>query len=528
MKRWLGVVAVGAMVLSAVSPVAAQLLPDEEVDQFIRNEISFPITYGFEGAGARALGMGSAFLAISDDISGFTWNPAGIWSLEVPIVHLSFGTNSQSGTVLGLRAGNIITGPSESDISTLETDNLGSLNGLNMFAVMVPFEFRRSPWVFGVSYSRTFEESEGWAFQANDSVDWVPTDEDNVADDPFAISLIGDTERRVDVINVGFSTKPFGRVAIGATINVYQGSGLTNEQQLYFFGNHPRSFPTTNPTDLQPTNFQSTYSYIDSLSYSGLNFTIGAKYVSENVNIGATIRTPFRFRQTSNFIIDSLEVQNGLQTNPLTQAVLRDDYVSEVEVPFFFGIGGAINVSENWLWVGEVQYRPFSGTDFRFLEDQEITPTGERIEEFETEPTLYEDAYSLRLGTEYLWNTGSDLFPVVPLRAGVKYDALPTFDRGLEVTLDGVTGEVIETRTVPGDQTTATSFSLGTGLRWSQIHLDLAYTYTSYTQGFVTQIDFPARPVETTDGNVFTGALFPSSETEARNHRFVLSFTGYF
>ena len=42
--------------------------------------LKYPQTYSFDfkGDGARAAGMGNAFMAVSDDISAGSWNPAGL------------------------------------------------------------------------------------------------------------------------------------------------------------------------------------------------------------------------------------------------------------------------------------------------------------------------------------------------------------------------------------------------------------------------------------------------------------------
>lgn len=47
------------------------------------------------GAGARSLGMGGAFVAIADDATANTWNPAGMTQLDAPEVALSCGFYSR-------------------------------------------------------------------------------------------------------------------------------------------------------------------------------------------------------------------------------------------------------------------------------------------------------------------------------------------------------------------------------------------------------------------------------------------------
>ena len=40
------------------------------------------------GSGARALGMGGAFIAIADDATAASWNPGGLTQLERPELSL--------------------------------------------------------------------------------------------------------------------------------------------------------------------------------------------------------------------------------------------------------------------------------------------------------------------------------------------------------------------------------------------------------------------------------------------------------
>jgi len=47
-------------------------------------EIEFPISPTPVGAGARAAGMADAFVAIADDATAASWNPAGLVQLETP------------------------------------------------------------------------------------------------------------------------------------------------------------------------------------------------------------------------------------------------------------------------------------------------------------------------------------------------------------------------------------------------------------------------------------------------------------
>jgi hypothetical protein len=63
---------------------------------------SYPLSLDFNGGGARAKGMGNAFLGVSDDISAITWNPAGLYrpddQYSQPVVGLGYKSVSSKAT----------------------------------------------------------------------------------------------------------------------------------------------------------------------------------------------------------------------------------------------------------------------------------------------------------------------------------------------------------------------------------------------------------------------------------------------
>jgi len=50
--------------------------------------IQIPFSYNPVGSGARALGMGGAFIAIADDATAASWNPGGLIQLETPEISI--------------------------------------------------------------------------------------------------------------------------------------------------------------------------------------------------------------------------------------------------------------------------------------------------------------------------------------------------------------------------------------------------------------------------------------------------------
>ncbi len=47
-------------------------------------EVEIPSSFNPVGSGARAIGMGGAFIAVADDATAASWNPGGLTQLRLP------------------------------------------------------------------------------------------------------------------------------------------------------------------------------------------------------------------------------------------------------------------------------------------------------------------------------------------------------------------------------------------------------------------------------------------------------------
>ena len=55
------------------------------------DRVEIPSSLNPVGSGARALGMGGAFIAVADDATAASWNPGGLTQLERPEISGVFG-----------------------------------------------------------------------------------------------------------------------------------------------------------------------------------------------------------------------------------------------------------------------------------------------------------------------------------------------------------------------------------------------------------------------------------------------------
>ena len=96
------------------------------------------------GSGARAVGMGGAFIAIADDATAASWNPAGLIQLETPEL-----------SIVGAYVDR------QEDFSSVvhpEINNKGKADdaNINYFSATYPFQFHRN-MVVSLNYQRLYE-----------------------------------------------------------------------------------------------------------------------------------------------------------------------------------------------------------------------------------------------------------------------------------------------------------------------------------------------------------------------------------
>jgi hypothetical protein len=164
-----------------------------------------------------------------------------------------------------------------------------------------------------------------------------------------------------------------------------------------------------------------------------------------------------------------------------------------------------------------VEFRSFSGklvSNLRPVNGIELTASGDRIEHFDETNPNWSNVIQLRLGGEYLVHS-----PIgeIPIRAGFRNEAFPYGEiSGYTVKYEGAKGSNINDSSrvsysffYSNNKVTGYSLALGTGIHWSQIILDVAYTYSTYQQ-------------EILQDNA------PYAENKWKNHHLNVTFTGYF
>ncbi|MFH1372442.1 MAG: outer membrane protein transport protein [bacterium] len=491
---------------------AAQTSQDYEYINYIM-ERPFVEGYHFDftGGGARAEGMGKAFIAVSDDITAGSWNPAGLYVQEKPIISLSWASLDPRGSTNS----NVFEGSAIFDHS-------GRFSGISAFSFIAPLRIKGHHFVGSFSLTRNFDEFQGDGFVGHgDSISNIAgQDMFNVSSD---FHYVSELQGGLNSVNIGFGTRVYRNLSFGASMNVYTGK-MVRDQYFDAF----ERWVSLKPDVVDSRRITGHATILDTSSFSGYNVNIGFKLKGEALDVGLVVRTPFSLNINTGRSIYTINRRAALDQGQLvtvgSDTVYFDDLLTKYSMPLMIGAGVVWRASEKWLLATDIEYRGFSSGQVERRDSLRIDPGGSNEEYYTKIDPRWNDVFTVRLGTEYLHQTGIGL---IPLRAGFGY--LPTPAPSIDV--DGRTSSAVNY-----------NLSLGFGIHWNQIHLDWGYTYSIIDWEMSDQyepVNDPDQPRivrnrhndwaytltketwEDTDPSVIM-------EQKNRNHHLSFTFTGYF
>ncbi|HOD66700.1 MAG TPA: outer membrane protein transport protein [candidate division Zixibacteria bacterium] len=460
----------------------------------------------FSGGGARALGMGRAFLGLSDDVTAISWNPAGLYTLSQPVISATYGST--------LPRGYTDTDPQfVLDPSQTRFDHNGWISGITALDFAAPLRIKGHPFVGSFTYSTGFDEYQGYQFSFDTTFRDTFTTPDTIFVDTvvhYTVNRESEMDGALKAVSFGFGTRIYREWSVGAALNVYSGTAVRHAASYessqdridYSFQEYSQVYATT---------------VIDSNRFSGYNFTLGVRYNASPLAAGLIIRTPFDLEVETDRSIYEIAKKNERVAAQETDTFYFDDMVTKYEMPWMIGAGVAYKANERTVLTADVEYRRFSTQGVLLRDSVKIDPGGENEEFFTTvaADTLWKDVLQVAVGAEYLWD---QTWGTIPLRFGLAYvpTIVPSYERDESDTANAVLG--LDSASVTGrlvakqERTNGVRLSAGAGIWWKQVHLDFAYSYL--TRDWDTGVP----------GTVRTGAF----HQRIRNHHVSATFTGYF
>jgi hypothetical protein len=271
------------------------------------------------GVGPRATGMGSAFVAVSDDASAMYWNPAGIAGLdkhEIMISHSRW---------IGDLDFNYVG-------AVFHFDKIGNV-GFSLTMLSVPEMVVRTE-IFQDGTGETFDAADlsaaityagmvGKRFSVGGTVKFIQQRIWHTKAQAFAIDL-----------GTKYQTDFFGGLVIGATISNFG-------TDLQMSGRDLRTFVDPDPTssgnnDQVPVNFETDKWNLP------LNFQFGIAFRPINTRMNTVLIAIDALHPSSNYESLNVGMEYGFQERVFLRAGYESLFLDDVEV----GINGGLGVNQ--------------------------------------------------------------------------------------------------------------------------------------------------------------------------------------
>ena len=371
-----------------------------------------------QGAGARAMGLGGAFIAVADDATAASFNPAGLALLLKPEVSFvareiqrkvsyeEYETTSR-GKVLEV---------SDSLVSNHHLDPM-------LLAGTIPLRVGGNNLALQLSIQRAYALNEGDSRKVTE----MPL-VTSATSGPTLVQQSIFQSGQIDLYSFAMAYECSERILLGVTFNQWRG-----RWDLY-----SDSSQGGDGTD-------SYINFHQSNSLDGENYNLGLLWRWPTWSLGLVRRTPFRAEYSYATTTGSnLSLPNALNAN-----------VPDVGLhwPTTTGLGVAYRPQPHWLVTADVEHTAWSQA--RFMTDN---PALNGVNFFTlSRANQAPDATTFRMGVERLWDTPAGW--IVPLRLG--------FSREPQPVMDPVTRQ----------QRIMYGLALGTGIKQGRYTVDFAYRY---------------------------------------------------
>jgi len=408
------------------------------------------------GSGARALGMGSAFIAIADDATAASWNPGGLTQLERPELSLVYNFRSNTEDF------------SSSSRAGLNFDNTVDVSELNYASFVYPI-----PWTFGgrnmvvsLNILKQFDFDRDLDFRFRENA-------------PSAGGLVSRSDTyeyrsrgALSSLSPAFGFEITDKLSMGVVMNIYD-HDILPDNEWKTRNNYKLRFRFNNVingnTDFRFDSVASTEE--DYRDFDGENFTIGLLYKpNERWSIGAVYHTKWTA---------DVKYRRRMRAFDGALSIGREERNQQITFPSALGLGVAYRFPNDKLTLSfDVTRREWD--QFEILDPDSMNRSNRRrsgVTGLNKQLSDIDPTYTVRFGAEYVFidETKPKQNYLPSLRGGVFYDPEPSGGRENQFWGIGVNGR--EQRG-SGEPVDFWGFSLGAGvLVKDRVNIDLAYVY---------------------------------------------------
>lgn len=334
------------------------------------------------GSGARAIGMGGAFIAIADDATAASWNPGGLIQLETPEI-------SCVGTFVQRYEDTYYTAfPDASE--ELDVNDYK----LNYFSLAYPFNVWDRNMTISLNHQHMFNFDKITKLEFNS--DFTTYSSTNT----YQLEQDGD----LYTISPAYAVQVTPSLSLGFTLNLWKDSINTNSWRV----DYSEEIIVQRPSG----SFESKVSHADVYEFDGVNYHFGFLWdINQMFTLGGVFKSEFEAGLKHQHYY-RVEQNNRSNTTVST-------FDEKMNMPMSFGLGFSVRFSDAFS-VGFDIYRTL-WEDYYIITStgKKISPiTGKDLDETSIDPTT-----QMRVGMEYLF-IGKKM--VIPIRAGLFYDPEPS------------------------------------------------------------------------------------------------------
>jgi long-subunit fatty acid transport protein len=423
------------------------------------------------GSGARALGMGGAFIGVADDATAASWNPGGLIQLETPEVSMV------------LSAERLIEERSFKDNPGASGEYHVTKFDINYLSIAYPFRWLNRNMIVSLNYQTLYDFNKTYNYHyryrsiitSMTETSLVTIDSEIDTSGPRRTVL--ETEGYLKALSPAIAIQVTPTFSLGFTLNYFHPE-LDCEWETNYKDNFqglnritiitntkPPLSPATTTTITDYSVSLATY-YHDEFEFkSSLNpldifrkktsFNIGFLWsLNRYLTLGGVYKAPFkakvRYRESYGYVQDMENVADPGDSVHISEPLIAiADEEQEMEMPASYGLGLACRFSDLFSMDLDIYRTEWQNFLLRQASGRELSLiTGRELSKSNTEPT-----HQVRLGAEYLFMIKNRY--IVPVRGGLFYDPEPT-----EARPDAFYG-----------------LSLGSGITVGSYVFDLAYQY---------------------------------------------------
>ncbi|MCP4683366.1 MAG: hypothetical protein GY864_13630 [Desulfobacterales bacterium] len=371
------------------------------------------------GSGARALGMGGAFIGVADDATAASWNPGGLIQVRKPEISIigAFNKRTQDTTY---------------DSFVEESGQISEDYELNYLSATYPFVLFNRNMVASLSYQHLYDFQEkgrfSFTYKSNDE---LLTLEEN-----------GDYKKQgaLRTISPALAVEITPVLSLGITFNFWENAIYDNKWKT--------RYQYDGIGKLGENHIRVHSDSFDQYGMDGFNFNIGLLWnINPTFTLGGVIKTPFEAKLIyDSRYVESLTCPSAPENNEYTKSILSEK--ATLDMPLSYGIGLAVRLNDALTFDVDIYRTKWGDYVLHRANGEKVSPVS-NISEKESK---IKSTTQIRIGGEYLIIGESLAFPI---RAGIFYDPEPA-----EGSPDDFFG-----------------FSIGSGFSYKRFVYDIAYQY---------------------------------------------------